>query len=67
LTDRARKALGLEASTVFHRPIDEKDSGKGFTLAQKIVGKACGVAGVRPNTYCEPHMTTVGSQDTTGP
>jgi len=67
LTDRARKALGLNASTVFRRPIDEKDSGKGFTLAQKIVGKACGVTGVRPNTYCEPHMTTVGSQDTTGP
>jgi aconitate hydratase 2/2-methylisocitrate dehydratase len=67
LTDRARKALGMTASTVFRRPIDAKDSGKGFTLAQKIVGKACGVAGVRPNTYCEPHMTTVGSQDTTGP
>ncbi|HSN23559.1 MAG TPA: aconitate hydratase B, partial [Methylomicrobium sp.] len=67
LTDRARKTLGLETSTVFRRPIDEKDSGKGFTLAQKIVGKACGVTGVRPNTYCEPHMTTVGSQDTTGP
>ena len=67
LTDRARKAMGLPASTVFRRPDDEKDSGKGFTLAQKIVGKACGVAGVRPNTYCEPHMTTVGSQDTTGP
>ena len=67
LTDRARKALGLTTSTVFRRPLDEKDSGKGFTLAQKIVGNACGVAGVRPNTYCEPHMTTVGSQDTTGP
>lgn len=67
LTDRARIALGLEPSTVFKRPTDEKDSGKGFTLAQKIVGKACGVKGVRPNTYCEPHMTTVGSQDTTGP
>jgi aconitate hydratase 2/2-methylisocitrate dehydratase len=67
LTDRARKALGLGASTVFRRPIDEKDSDKGFTLAQKIVGKACGVTGIRPNTYCEPHMTTVGSQDTTGP
>lgn len=67
LTDRARKALGLETSTVFLRPVDKKDSGKGYTLAQKIVGKACGVAGVRPNTYCEPRMTTVGSQDTTGP
>ncbi|MFU8790153.1 MAG: bifunctional aconitate hydratase 2/2-methylisocitrate dehydratase [Methylobacter sp.] len=67
LTDRARKVLGLPASTVFNRPIASKDSGKGFTLAQKMVGQACGVAGVRPNTYCEPHMTTVGSQDTTGP
>ncbi|MDD5271422.1 MAG: aconitate hydratase B, partial [Methylovulum sp.] len=51
LTDRARKALGLSASSVFIRPTDEADSGKGYTLAQKIVGKACGVAGVRPNTY----------------
>jgi aconitate hydratase 2/2-methylisocitrate dehydratase len=67
LTDRARKTLGLEPSTVFVRPVAAEDSGKGFTLAQKMVGKACGVAGVRPNTYCEPHMTTVGSQDTTGP
>ena len=67
LTDRARKALGLSASTVFCRPVDAKDSGKGFTLAQKMVGKACGIVGVRPNTYCEPRMTTVGSQDTTGP
>ncbi|MDO9214910.1 MAG: bifunctional aconitate hydratase 2/2-methylisocitrate dehydratase [Methylococcales bacterium] len=67
LTDRARKALGLGASEVFVRPDDKTDSGKGYTLAQKMVGKACGVAGVRPNTYCEPHMTTVGSQDTTGP
>ncbi len=67
LTDRARKALGLGASEVFRRPVDTEQSDKGFTLAQKIVGKACGVAGVRPNTYCEPHMTTVGSQDTTGP
>ncbi|MCK9620586.1 MAG: bifunctional aconitate hydratase 2/2-methylisocitrate dehydratase [Methylobacter sp.] len=67
LTDRARKVLGLPASTVFCRPVDAKDSGKGYTLAQKMVGKACGVAGVRPNTYCEPRMTTVGSQDTTGP
>ncbi|MDF1582713.1 MAG: bifunctional aconitate hydratase 2/2-methylisocitrate dehydratase [Methyloprofundus sp.] len=67
LTDRARKALGLGASTVFRRPSDDAQSSKGFTLAQKMVGKACGVAGVRPNTYCEPHMTTVGSQDTTGP
>ncbi|MGR9046123.1 MAG: bifunctional aconitate hydratase 2/2-methylisocitrate dehydratase [Gammaproteobacteria bacterium] len=67
LTDRARKALGLEPSEVFRRPVDPKDSGKGFTLAQKMVGQACGVKGVRPGTYCEPHMTTVGSQDTTGP
>ncbi|GFO71245.1 aconitate hydratase 2/2-methylisocitrate dehydratase [Bathymodiolus japonicus methanotrophic gill symbiont] len=67
LTDRARKALNLEPSTVFRRPGDAEQSTKGFTLAQKMVGKACGVAGVRPNTYCEPHMTTVGSQDTTGP
>ncbi|WP_374086204.1 bifunctional aconitate hydratase 2/2-methylisocitrate dehydratase [Methylomicrobium lacus] len=67
LTDRARKSLGLPLSTVFRRPGAAQDSGKGFTLAQKIVGRACGVAGVRPNTYCEPHMTTVGSQDTTGP
>ncbi|MFZ2406436.1 MAG: bifunctional aconitate hydratase 2/2-methylisocitrate dehydratase, partial [Methylobacter sp.] len=67
LTDRARKVLGLPASTVFCRPVAAKDSGKGYTLAQKMVGQACGVAGVRPNTYCEPRMTTVGSQDTTGP
>ena len=67
LTDRARKALGLGASDVFVRAVNEKDSGKGYTLAQKMVGQACGVVGVRPNTYCEPKMTTVGSQDTTGP
>ncbi|BCG63684.1 MAG: aconitate hydratase 2/2-methylisocitrate dehydratase [Methyloprofundus sp.] len=67
LTDRARKALELDASAVFRRPVDAEQSNKGYTLAQKMVGKACGVEGVRPNTYCEPHMTTVGSQDTTGP
>lgn len=67
LTDRARQALGLSASDVFRRPVEVKDSGKGYTLAQKMVGKACGVEGVRPYTYCEPKMTTVGSQDTTGP
>jgi aconitate hydratase 2 / 2-methylisocitrate dehydratase len=67
LTDRARKVLGLGPSSVFRRPRARVDSGKGYTLAQKMVGKACGVAGVRPGTYCEPHMTTVGSQDTTGP
>jgi aconitate hydratase 2/2-methylisocitrate dehydratase len=67
LTDRARKALGLPVSPVFRRPETQADSGKGYTLAQKMVGKACGVAGVRPGAYCEPRMTTVGSQDTTGP
>ena len=67
LTDRARKALGLSFSDVFRRPIPQTDTGKGFTLAQKMVGKASGVEGVRPGVYCEPHMTTVGSQDTTGP
>ncbi len=67
LTDRAREALGLEPSTVFKRPGDVADSKAGYTLAQKMVGKACGLEGVRPNQYCEPKMTTVGSQDTTGP
>jgi aconitate hydratase 2/2-methylisocitrate dehydratase len=67
LTDRAREHLGLGHSEVFRRPADPEDSGKGFTLAQKMVGKACGVPGVRPGQYCEPRMTTVGSQDTTGP
>jgi len=67
LTDRARESLGLSASDVFERPADKVETNKGYTLAQKIVGKACGVAGVRPDTYCEPKMTTVGSQDTTGP
>ena len=67
LTERSRQALGLEASDVFRKPVPVEDSGKGFTLAQKVVGRACGVAGVRPGTYCEPKMTTVGSQDTTGP
>ncbi len=66
LTDRAREFLGAGPSDVFLRPSTAADTGKGFTLAQKIVGKACGVAGVRPGTYCEPRMTTVGSQDTTG-
>jgi aconitate hydratase 2/2-methylisocitrate dehydratase len=67
LTERAREALGLEPTDAFRRPLDPEDSGKGFTLAQKIVGKACGVDGIRPGTYCEPRMSTVGSQDTTGP
>ncbi len=67
LTEKARDSLGLPPSTAFRRPQTPKDSGKGFTLAQKMVGKACGVTGVRPGQYCEPKMTTVGSQDTTGP
>ena len=67
LTDRARESLGLDVSTVFRRPGANDASSKGYTLAQKIVGKACGIEGVRPGQYCEPKMTTVGSQDTTGP
>ncbi|MHA7815244.1 MAG: bifunctional aconitate hydratase 2/2-methylisocitrate dehydratase [Pseudohaliea sp.] len=67
LTTRAREALGLPESDLFRKPEQPADSGKGYTLAQKMVGAACGMAGVRPGTYCEPRMTTVGSQDTTGP
>jgi aconitate hydratase 2/2-methylisocitrate dehydratase len=67
LTDKVRTQLGLGASELFIRPVAPADTGKGFTLAQKMVGKACGLAGVRPGTSCEPLMTTVGSQDTTGP
>ncbi|MFL2961072.1 MAG: bifunctional aconitate hydratase 2/2-methylisocitrate dehydratase [Candidatus Thalassarchaeaceae archaeon] len=67
LTDKTREALGLEPTDIFTRPDAEDSSDKGFTLAQKMVGKACGIKGVRPGTYCEPRMTTVGSQDTTGP
>ena len=67
LTARAREALGLPVSDLFELPVVPKASSKGFTLAQKIMGKACGVEGIRPGTYCEPMMTTVGSQDTTGP
>lgn len=70
LTAKAREFLGLPASTVFRLPKPPVDSGKGFTVAQKMVGRACGLPqgkGVRPGTYCEPRMTTVGSQDTTGP
>lgn len=67
LTDKTREALGLEPTTLFVRPTPPADTGKGFTLAQKMVGKACGSSGVRPGTSCEPMMTTVGSQDTTGP
>ncbi|MEQ5801913.1 bifunctional aconitate hydratase 2/2-methylisocitrate dehydratase [Halomonas sp. H10-9-1] len=67
LTTKARESLGLPASDVFRLPEQPKDSGKGYTLAQKMVGKACGLDGVRPGMYCEPKMATVGSQDTTGP
>ena len=70
LTGKAREFLGLPASTLFRLPQAPKDSGKGFSLAQKMVGRACGFPegkGVRPGTYCEPKMTSVGSQDTTGP
>ena len=67
LTDKARDMLGLPFSDVFKRSQPVADSGKGYTLAQKMVGKACGDDGIRPGTYCEPKMTTVGSQDTTGP
>ena len=67
LTDKTREALGLPVSEVFTRPSMPEDTGKGFTLAQKMVGKASGLPGVRPGTSCEPLMTTVGSQDTTGP
>jgi aconitate hydratase 2/2-methylisocitrate dehydratase len=67
LTTRAREALGLGESDLFRTPTTPADTGKGYTLAQKMVGKACGVEGIRAGTYCEPRMTTVGSQDTTGP
>ena len=70
LTAKAREFLGLPASSAFRLPVAPKDTGKGFTLAQKMVGRACGLPegqGIRPGTYCEPKMTTVGSQDTTGP
>ena len=74
LTSKAREALGLPASTVFRLPQSPANSGKGYSLAQKIVGRACGMPeengsqqGIRPGTYCEPRMATVGSQDTTGP
>ncbi len=67
LTTRAREALNLPESDLFRIPQQPQDTGKGFTLAQKMVGKACATDGIRPGTYCEPRMTTVGSQDTTGP
>ncbi|HUW50963.1 MAG TPA: bifunctional aconitate hydratase 2/2-methylisocitrate dehydratase [Sulfuricella sp.] len=66
LTAKSRAALGLPPSTLFAQPTPVKDTGKGYTLAQKMVGRACGAAGVRPGAYCEPKMATVGSQDTTG-
>ena len=66
LTDKTRQDLDLPVSDLFLRPHDASNNNAGYTLAQKIVGKACGVEGVRPGTYCEPRMTTVGSQDTTG-
>lgn len=70
LTTKAREVLGMGATDIFRLPVDPEAGSKGFTLAQKMVGKACGLdegKGVRPGTYCEPKMTTVGSQDTTGP
>ena len=70
LTAKAREALGLAPSTLFRLPQNPVDTGRGFSLAQKMVGRACGLPegqGIRPGTYCEPKMTTVGSQDTTGP
>jgi aconitate hydratase 2/2-methylisocitrate dehydratase len=67
LTTRARESLGMGATDLFRVPVPVKDTGKGYTLAQKMVGQACGTEGIRPGTYCEPKMTTVGSQDTTGP
>jgi len=67
LTTKARESLGLGESNTFRTPETPADTGKGYTLAQKMVGRACGVDGIRPGTYCEPRMTTVGSQDTTGP
>jgi len=70
LTAKAREALGLPPSNLFRLPKNPADTGKGYTLAQKMVGRACGLPegkGIRPGTYCEPRMTSVGSQDTTGP
>ncbi|MBN8225635.1 MAG: bifunctional aconitate hydratase 2/2-methylisocitrate dehydratase, partial [Xanthomonadales bacterium] len=70
LTAKARESLGLPATDLFRQPQQPADTGKGYSLAQKMVGRACGLPegqGVRPGTYCEPKMTSVGSQDTTGP
>src|SRR5690606_27317412 len=69
-TAMAREALGVPPPALFCLPKHAEDNGKGFTLAQKMVGRACGLPegqGIRPGTYCEPRMTSVGSQDTTGP
>jgi len=67
LTAKAREAMGMDAGSLFMTPAQPADNGKGYTLAQKMIGKACGIAGVKPGVYCEPIATTVGSQDTTGP
>jgi len=67
LTNKTRKTLGLDEAKVFKQPIAPQNTGRGYTLAQKMVGRACSLPGVRPGTYCEPRITTVGSQDTTGP
>jgi len=67
LTAKAREALGMDAGDIFIVPAQPEDDGAGYTLAQKMLGKACGVEGVKPGMYCEPIATTVGSQDTTGP
>ena len=67
LTDETREILNLDSSDIFVRPEEAKKNTKGYTLAQKMVGRACGVEGIRPGIYCEPRMSTVGSQDTTGP
>ena len=67
LTDETREILNLDSSGAFVRPEQAEKNNKGFTLAQKMVGRACGVEGIRPGIYCEPRMSTVGSQDTTGP
>lgn len=67
LTIKARKSLGLPYSDVFRIAKPVAASSKGFSLAQKMLGRACGVAGIRPGEYCEPKIISVGSQDTTGP
>ncbi|MCE1649660.1 aconitate hydratase B, partial [Enterobacter hormaechei] len=67
LTGKARESLGLPHSAVFRQAKEVAKSDRGFSLAQKMVGRACGTTGIRPGEYCEPKMTSVGSQDTTGP